>query len=294
MRPRLPSFLAFPTASTQAAVLALTAGAIFALGNVLIRQTTQEMHPFQVVFFRNLFGALLLAPWALQTGLNLRNVRRTGLYVSRALTALCGMSAWFYGLSVTPLAVATSISFTVPLLAVAGGGLFLGEKIGMWRWAATGLGLVGVLIILRPGFGDLQAGALIVLLGGFFSAASLLQARALARSESAPAMVMVMALLLTPLSLGPAALVWRTPSWEVLGWSAVLAAILNVGHLALARAFQSAEASALAPYDYARLPLTALAGWLAFGETMDAAGCLGSAIIVAAAFYNIRGETRKE
>lgn len=275
----------------QAVLWMVLSTAIFATGNILIRHATSEVHPFQVAFFRNLFSLLCLLPLVVGVGLTLRT-NRLGLYLSRSSTSLCAMLTWFYGLSVVPLADATALAFTLPLFATIGAALFLGETVRLRRWIAVVVGFVGVLIILRPGAGSLTMGAGIVLVSCVFSAATTLQVRSLARSEGTIVMVTYMVLFLTPMSLVPALFVWSWPSWAMLGWMAALGAGLTLGHLALTRAFHLAEASALMPYDYLKLPFTALLAYGLYGEMMDGWGWVGAAIIAGSTLYISHREAR--
>lgn len=273
------------SAPLEAVLWAVLSSAIFSVGNVLIRHVSSEVHPFEVVFFRNLFSLLFLLPWVAASGFRALRTARLRIYGTRSLTSLAAMLSWFYGLSVMPLPDATALAFTAPLFTTVGAALFLGESVRVRRWAAVAAGFAGVLIILRPGAGTLTLGAGIVLVSCAFSAATTLQVRSLARSEGAVTMVTYMVLFITPLSLVTALPVWEWPSWTMLGWLALLGAVLTLGHLALTRAFQLAEASALMPYDYVKLPFTALIAYLLYGEVMDGWSWFGAAVITGSALY---------
>ncbi|HEY0833951.1 MAG TPA: DMT family transporter [Azospirillum sp.] len=264
----------------------LLAAVAFAAGNTLIRHTAMALHPFQVAFFRNLFSLLFMLAWiSAGTGFGALRTGRLRLYVTRAVTGLAAMLTWFWGLSVMPLADATALSFTTPLFATMGAALFLGEAVRLRRWMAVAVGFAGVLIILRPGAETLSAAALAVLASCVFAALSALQVRTLARSESSTAMVTYMVLLLTPMSLVPALFVWRWPDPATLGWLVVLGGVLTGAHVAMTRSFQLAEASAVMPYDYVKLPFTALLAYLLYGEVMDVWGWVGAGIIAASTLY---------
>ncbi|WP_035693545.1 DMT family transporter [Azospirillum halopraeferens] len=273
------------SAPVEAALWMILASLIFAAGNALVRHTTASLHPFEVAFFRNLFSLLVMLPWVVTRGVRVMRTDRLGLYVTRAATGLMAMLCWFWGLSVMPLGDATALSFTTPLFATVGAALFLGEVVRARRWIAVAVGFAGVLVIVRPGPGSLSVAALVVLASCLFAAVSALQVRSLARSETSAAMVTYMVLFLTPMSLVPALFVWQWPDWPTLGWLALLGTILTFGHLAMTRAFALAEASALMPYDYVKLPLSALIAYLAFGEVMDASAWAGAGVIVASTLY---------
>ena len=105
-------------------------------------------------------------------------------------------------------------------------------------------------------------------------------------------MVTYMVLFLTPMSLVPALFVWSWPSWGMLVWLVLMGGVATLGHLALTRAFTLADASAMMPFDYTKLPFAALLGYLAFGETMDLWSWVGAGIIAGAPIYIAQREAR--
>lgn len=273
----------------------LASALIFAAGNAMVRQATMNMHPFQVVFFRNLFSLMFMLPWALTAGAaSLRGVAssgRMGLYLSRSVTSLIAMMAWFYSLAHLPLATATAVSFTTPLFATMGAALFMGESVQARRWGAVCVGFAGVLIVLRPDGGAIgetdQAALTALLLHCMAAAMTVLQMRALARTDGTAIVVTYLSLFVTPLALIPALFVWIWPSWPAIGWLVLLGGLLTLGQLTMTRALSLAETSAMMPYDYARLPFSALIAWLAFGEMMDGWSWVGAAVIAGSALYSI-------
>lgn len=285
----MPDSAPVPTKSAATPIVAvgwmLAAVFLFAVGNALIRHVTGEIHPFEVVFFRNLFSLMFMLPWVAMAGAKTLRTDRAPLYASRSLTSLVAMLAWFYSVAHMPLPDATAISFTIPLFATIGAALFLGETVQARRWTAIVVGFLGVLVVIRPSAETFSATSLVVLLHCIAAAATTLQVRTLAKSDGVMTVVTYMGLFLTPMALVPALFVWVWPSWTALGWLAVLGGILTLGQLAMTRAFSMAPASALMPYDYARLPFTALLAWPLFGEVMDALGWVGAGVIAASALY---------
>jgi drug/metabolite transporter (DMT)-like permease len=211
--------------------------------------------------------------------------QRLSVHVWRALIGVAAMLLWFSALAVLPLAQAVALNFTVPLFATAGAALFLGEVVRVRRWSATIVGFVGVLVIVRPGFAEVSPAALLPVLAAVVMAVSTLVVKSLARTEQPAAIVFYMTLLMTPLSLPPALFVWQTPSWSALGWMGLVAVVANASHILMTRAYGVADASAVLPFDYTRLPFTAAIGYLAFAEVPDLWTWVGAAVIAAATFY---------
>jgi len=261
------------------------AAALFSVLNLLIRTVSADLHPFQVTFFRNFFSLMFMLPWLMRAGLGGLRTRKWGLYGTRALTGLAAMLTWFYAISIMPLGEAVALSFTTPLFATIGAALFLGEVVRRRRWTATAVGFVGVLVIIRPDADAISLPAALVLVSACFSAASALQVKALTRTESTTTMVTYMVLFLTPMSLVPALFVWTWPGWATLGWLVTLGGVATLGHLALTRAFHLADASALMPLDYTKLPFAALLGYVVLGETMDLWAWVGAGIIAGSTIY---------
>ena len=276
----------------SAAVWMIIGSIAFAGMNVVIRQASTDMHTFQLVFFRNLFGLLWMAPWLLSYGAAALRTGRVGFYVFRSSLGLVGMYGSFYAVTHMAMADATALSFTAPLFATVGAVLFLKEKIRLRRTVATLVGFIGVLIVLRPGPETMNPVAFIALIGAAAGAASILVVRSLSRTESANAIVVYMVLFLAPISLPAAIWVWVWPSWSDLGLMVILGGLGTMGHLAVTRAYAMAEATAVLPYDYLRLPITAAAGYLIFSELLDQWTVIGAAVIAISSIYIARREAK--
>jgi drug/metabolite transporter (DMT)-like permease len=201
------------------------------------------------------------------------------------------MVTWFIGITIVPLATATALNFTAPLFATVLAALLLHERVRARRWSAIVIGLVGVVIILRP-FGPPDISMLIILLSAATAAMGSITVKFLSRSEAPVAIVSYMVLYLTPISLIPALFVWQWPS--LAGWSALILLGLfgMLSHLCVTQALAAADASAVAPFDFLRLPYAALLGYIFFGESPDFWTWCGAAIIVASSLYVAHREAR--
>ncbi|WP_119460688.1 DMT family transporter [Rhodospirillaceae bacterium SYSU D60014] len=289
---RIVPNLSTRTPSSMAALWMTGAALFFAGLSGVIRHLTHEMHPFEVAFFRNLFGLAFLLPWLWRAGLGALRTERLGLYVWRAVIGLTAMLTSFSALALLPFAQAVAISFAAPMFATIGAALILREVVRARRWTATVIGFAGVLIILRPGTEGLTVGAALALLSAAISAVSVLIIKHLSRTESSNAIATYMVLLMTPMSLLPALLVWTWPEPD-LWWLLVgMGALGTLGHLCYIRAFALADASAVMPYDYTRLVFASIIGYFAFAELPNLWTWSGAAVIVGAAIYIARREAR--
>src|SRR5215468_5155106 len=292
-RVRMPSLSAPQlTPITRAAPWILLSGICSVMMNVLIRVAAQAMHPFEVAFFRCLFGLVLVLPWIVKAGPVLSRRRNSGFYLLRAGVGVVSMVTWFYGITVVPLATATAVNFTAPLFATLAAALVLHEDVRLRRWSAVLLGFLGVLVIMRPGSERLDANLLILLLSAATAAMNNITVKFLARSEPPSRIVALFMIYLTPLSLIPALFVWRWPDPSTFLALIGLGGLGTIAHLSVARALAAADASACAPFEFARLPFAALVGFAWFGEVMDLWTWVGAAIIGGSSVYVAYREAR--
>jgi len=280
------------SAPVQGALLMVAAALFFSLMNYVIRAVAEELHPVEIAFFRNFYALLFMLPWLARHGVVGLRTRRFGTHMLRAAFGLGAMFCWFSSVALLPLAEAVSLNFTVPMFATIGAALVLGETVRVRRWSATIAGFLGVLIILRPGFAELTPVMALPVVAALFMAVSTLTVKSLSRTEDPGAIVLYMNLLLTPLSLVPALVVWRWPSLEALALMAAMGLMAAVAHLLMTRAYAKADASAVLPFDYARLPFVAAIGFVAFGEVPDLWTWVGAAVIAASAIYIARREAK--
>ncbi len=280
------------SAPVQGALLMTAAALCFSFMNIAIRLAAAELNPVQIAFFRNLFALLLMLPWLARVGLAGLRTERLKVHLWRSVLGLSAMLCWFTAIAILPLAEAVSLNFTVPLFATIGAAVILGEQVRARRWTATLVGFAGVLIVLRPGFTEVTPVMALPMIAALFMAVTTLMVKSLSATESPNAIVFYMNLLLTPLSLVPALFVWRWPSWEVLGLMLFIGLMATLAHLAMTRAYVKADASAVMPFDYARLPFIAAIAYLAFGEVPDAWTWVGAGVIAASAIYIARREAQ--
>jgi drug/metabolite transporter (DMT)-like permease len=268
-------------------------GALWMMGSVasvavmaiLIRHLGAVLDPLQVVFFRCLFGLVAMLPWLMGQGIGALRTRRLGLHVMRAALAIIAMVTSFTALSLMPLAEATALGFTAPIFASILAVLVLGEPMRLRRWSAVAIGLLGALIILRPGIATFQPVALLALTAALAGAIATIVLKVMTRTERPGTVVTYMALFTTPLALLPALFVWQEPTLAQLGLAALLGFAGTAAHYCMSGALGSADATVVVPFDYLRLPAVALLAYLVFGEVPGIWIWLGGAVIAASGSY---------
>jgi len=270
----------------------LAAVALFALMDAGLKTLSERYPPFQVATLRGAASLPLVLAWSLATvGWKPLVHVRWPLHVLRGVIGITMMAAFVYALKRMPLSTAYTIFFVAPLLITAMSVPFLGERVGPRRWTAIGIGLLGVLVVLRPsGEGMASLAGLAVLLAAFGYAVSAITVRVLARSDSNQAMVVW---LLALMALGAGALAW--PDWQPIRdddlWLiAGIGVVGALGQYAITLAFRHGEASLLAPLEYTALVWGVLLDAFVWGVLPDAAVWIGAAIIVASGLYLLRRE----
>jgi drug/metabolite transporter (DMT)-like permease len=276
----------------QGAVWGVLGSFFFAGMVVVIRLLADELPPFEIVFFRNLFGFAFMVPWFLTVGLATFKNRNHRLYSWRAALGLASMLCWFTGVAYLPMAEATALSFTTPLFATIAAVIILNEFVRGHRWIATFVGFGGAMIVLRPGFADLNLFQLAVLASALLTGISVVLIKHLTRTEPANAIVTYLTLYILPFSLITAIPVWVNPPLHTWPLLVLLGAFATLGHQAMTRSFVCLDASAATALDFIRLPFVAVLAWLFFTEVPDIWTWAGAAVIVAATVYIARHEAR--
>lgn len=255
----------------------------------LVRHASLTQHPFEVVFFRNLFALLCFMPWLARRGVKRSMASfRTGQirwHFARAFCGICGMLTWFYALSKVPLPQATALSFTAPLFTAMLAIIVFKEKYGVHRWAALAIGFVGTLVILRPGTEAFNPVCLWVIVSTVFWALSGMIIKRLTKRDDPTLVAFYLTLLVTPLSLPPALLVWQWPTPQELGWLMVIGMVAALLQVFLAKAIAATEFAIILPFDFSRLIFVSIFAYMFFGEVISRWTLIGSVMIMAGAAY---------
>lgn len=279
-------------APTRGALYMAMAAVCWSVMMILARTLGEGFTAFEILFFRNLVAIGFMAPLLVGKRAARLRTRRLPLHVLRAALAYLGMIGLLYGLLRIPVADVVALSFTQPLFITVMAALLLGEAVGTARWRATLIGFVGVLVVLRPGFAEIGAATVAVLASAAFYAASNICIKRLMSTDTPIQSTLYVNVLMLPMSLVPALFFWTTPdAWDLL-------ALLGVGLggtggvYLVSRAYATADASAVVPYDFLRLPLSGAAAYILFGEGADIWMIIGAAVIFASSYALVRIEAK--
>lgn len=274
--------------SLKGTILLLIAMVFFAAMLVLIRVAGQSVPFAEVMVFRQLVMQVIILVQAGPAARYILRTRNLRLQLLRAALSLGATATTFLAVIYLPLALATAISFTYAIFVTIGAALVLKEKVSPQRWVATIVGLVGVVIMLGP---TEMAGlpfVLVALAGAIFSAGMILSVRRLDPTESMGTVLTYQGILVLPVMIVPLVLTWQTPT--PMQWLLLIAigVVGTVGQWLLIKAYQGAEAAALAPLDFVRLVLMTGIGLVFFGETLSPTVSIGMVLVVLTTIYTVR------
>ena len=201
------------------------------------REATRELNVFQIMELRSTLGLLMLYPLIrLYGGFAAMRTSRPLPQMLRALIHYAAQLGWFFALTLIPLGQVVSIEFTMPIWTAILAASFLGERMTVWKISAIALGLVGVIIMVRPATGEVNPGQLIALAAAVGFGISVAMMKSLTRTESTVAIVFWMLVIQSVAGLFPALYLWKPPSPEVWGWIVAIAFCGTFSHFCMARA----------------------------------------------------------
>jgi drug/metabolite transporter (DMT)-like permease len=272
--------------------LKLASVCVFVAMASLIKATSALVPPGQAVFFRSFFAIPVIVVWLafrreMHVGLRTANPMA---HVWRGLVGTSAMGLSFTGLGLLPLPEVTAIGYAAPILVVVFAAMFLGERVRAFRLSMVALGLAGVLVVLSPRLqveaGTANAaqtlGAVVVLLAAVCAALAQVFVRKMVDTESTSAIVFYFSLTASALSLLTLPWGWAWPPAWALGLLVLAGFLGGVGQILLTSSYRHADASLIAPFEYASMILAIVVGYTVFAEVPTPAMLTGGAMIVAA------------
>ena len=261
--------------------------------SAIAKSLVQQLPVFEIVFFRQFFGTLLLAPLFLRPGGNPLRTHRLGMHSLRVLFNIVAILAYFTSLGLVPFAQVVALGFTSPLFASLLAVLVLGEAVRASRVVGLVLGLAGAMIILRPGLVDVSLGSLYALGSAASWAVAMTCIKSLARTESSVAITFYAAFLQVPLALVPALFVWQWPTLEQFGLLLIISMIGTMAQIALSQAFRDADSTVILPMDFTKLVWASLLGYVMFAEIPDPWAWVGGVVVFSGVLWVAYSEGRR-
>lgn len=285
---------AFQNPVVRAAAWMSAALVSFILMAISGRELAASFSTFQILFFRSVIGVVVIGALVWLTGWQQIKTKRVGSHIGRNIAHFAGQYGWFLGLALISLAEVVAIEFTTPIWTAILAALFLKEKITLPRLVALIFGIIGLLLILRPGAGVMSFASLVVLAGAAGYACSYIFTKSLSATETPLCILFYMALMQLPLGFFPALtnFHWPQGSHEWF-WVMVVGISSLTAHYCMTRAFKLADAGVVVPLDFLRLPLIAVVGFLFYGESLDIWVLFGALIMFGGNLINLRAELKK-
>jgi drug/metabolite transporter (DMT)-like permease len=271
--------------------LILASTVFLGLSDVTAKYLSASLPSIEIAWIRFLVFALIMAP-AMVPGSPIFALRtpRPALQLLRG-AALLGSSLFFIsGLRFLPIAEASATGFVSPLFVTALSIIFLGESVGLRRWLATAVGLIGVLIILRPGTSAFHPAAFFPLVSALAWAGTLIMTRMMSGRERAVTIMTWSSITGVCILSALVPFVWIAPSWNDVLFGVFIGVASTAGQWIVVLAFRYADASVLAPFSYTQLLWVSILGFLIFGEVPDVWTVVGAVFIVASGLYTAHRE----
>jgi len=265
----------------------------FILMNTMVRTLRlQGMPTAEIVWARYFFHVLFVMALVPRRIPTLLVAERKGMQVLRSILVLLATICMFIAMGLMPLADAVAISFATPLFAVGMSVVVLHEKVGVRRWSAVLAGFIGMLVIIRPGFGTMQWAALLPVATAFFYALYQNITRMIRGAADALNALFYTAIVGAAVMSVALPFYWQTPSLIDGVMLAAIGVLGGLGHWFIIMAYERAEVSAVAPFAYTELIWAMILGLMVFGEFPDEFTLTGAGIIVAAGLYVLYRERR--
>ena len=271
--------------------LILSSTVFLGVSDVTAKYLSAMLPSIEIAWLRFLVFALIMVPAMLpRSPLNAMKTGNVGLQLMRG-AALVGSSLLFIsGLRYLPIAEASATGFVSPLFVTALSIIFLSEKVGVRRWLATATGLLGVLIILRPGGSAFHPAAFFPLVSALAWAATLIMTRMMSGKEHAITIMTYSSIAGVAILSMMVPFFWVTPSWQAIALGVLIGVASTAGQWIVVLAFRYADASVLAPFSYTQLVWVSILGFLVFGELPDVWTVVGAAFIVGSGLYTAHRE----
>jgi len=253
------------------------------------REAMRDISVFEMMELRVLLGFAMLSPVIWHSGgISILKTSRLPQHIARNLVHYGAQLCWFFALTLIPIGQVVAIEFTMPIWTALLAASFLGERITAFKFGAIVLGLLGVIVIVRPDTGSVNPGQLIALIAAVGFGISITLVKSLTHTEPTVSIIFWMLVIQFTAGLFPSLYVWTWPAAITWGWIVVIGFCGTFSHFCMARAMLYADATIVVPMDFLRVPLTATAGWLIYSERLDLLTLVGAALILFGNLLNLR------
>lgn len=259
----------------------------FAVSAAIIKQVSISLPNESIVFFRNLFGLIILAPLLIESGKKILHTDKLKLHLARSGFGIGAMYCFFYALAHISLGDTMLIKSTIPLIIPFVSLIWLKESMSGRVMAAGILGFIGVFLILEPN-GETDWASLVALISSIMAALAFVTVRKLSTTEPPLRIVAYFAIFGLSISSVPLIWAWKTPTLIEYLMLMAIGLTTTIGQLLLTRGYQNAPASSVGIFTYTSVPFGTFLGWLFFEEILDINSLFGAILIVLAGVIILR------
>lgn len=265
----------------------------YVLSIAIGRYMAPDIEVFQIAFLRNAFAIVFMMPWLMGVGLGAMRTNQIGKHIVRGFMSSTNVTLLFAAVALIPIADMSAINFLQPVIAAAFAGLVLGEVAGRNRWLAIGLGFVGAIMVIRPGFADFNLGIAYALGSAVAGAVVSIMIKSMVRTDPPDTIAAWLFITQSLILLVPTILVWRMPSLEQWGLFGVIGFMSVILQRTYNRGLQAADISIAMPFNFTRLIWASLFGWIVFAEFPDMWTWIGGTIIFVSSVWLTRQGKKK-
>lgn len=252
------------------------------------RYLAPDIEVFQIAFLRNAFAILFMLPWLYGVGLGALRTNQVGKHVLRGFMSSTNVTLLFAAVALIPIADMSAINFLQPVIGAAIAGFVLGEVAGRNRWLAIGLGFVGAIVVVRPGFADFNLGIAYALGSAVAGALVSIMIKTLVRTDPPDTIAAWLFITQTLILLVPTLLVWRMPTLEQWGLFVFIGFMSVILQRTYNRGIQAADISIAMPFNFTRLIWASILGWIVFAELPDLWTWIGGTVIFVSSVWLTR------
>lgn len=262
------------------------------VNDIISKYTGQCIHCYEVTFFRFLFGTITLIPFIMYYGIDSLKTSRPIVHILRGFILFLAIAGWTYGLGIAPVTTATVVSFTIPIFVLVLGVFFLKEHVIWQRWLVTLVAFVGLVITLDTSASDFNPKVMVFVISAVGFAILDIINKKFVIKETMISMLFYSAIITAIFSLPPTIHHWVTPNIYDLFLLFILGANANLILFFLLKAFSYADATAVAPYRYLELILSAMIAYLVLEELPKESTIYGALVVIPSTLFVIYSEKK--
>ena len=274
-----------------ATIIAVCVAFLCAVDGIIVRILTNELHPFLIVFYRSLFGLIIIIPFLFKDK-KIFVSHYKYLHFFRALLKIGALTSFFLAIKYVILSDVTAVSFITPILIILGSILFLKEKPKKNHILLSCISFIGILVILKPGQNVISLAIYWAIIGSILGAFIQLILKKMSSKDSSNTLIAWNLICTVPLSFIPAYFFWKIPSFEIFLLLFVQGIIGLLNMAFMTKAMTISDINYLAPYDFLRLPIISILAFILFDEIPEISTLIGAFIIFFSSFY-ISNSTKK-